>query len=362
MDSLGPPLLYGFANLIAGLGIGWYAYKTRSNVIHRNEDTTPEKDVVALLEELREAMFDQAETWDVLQETLSGDPIQSARELAVHLRTNRLYGRLLKSYGSQLEHADPEHLIVPDDIQENVAARREEIGDVTSALEKFEEGHDASTLTNLAERLTELERSNEDLRRELNAARSKISEQKEHLVDARIAAFHDHLTELPNRRAFDLRLEKLEAAFRETDRTFCLLMIDLDHFKALNDVYGHDAGDAMLKVAAHMITESCGAMDAAFRYGGEEFAVLASESDLTEASELAERIRNAIAQASLHLGEAVIRQTCSIGIAQAERDRLGRGLIRSADDALYVAKNAGRNVIHVAALSESISGSLQVGA
>lgn len=351
MDSLGLPLLYGFSNLLAGLLIGWYAYKTRT-AIARREGEHAEKEVVSLLEELREAMSDQSHTWGALQQTLAGNPETSAKELSVHLRANRTYKRLLKSYGSQLEHFDPEQRMVPDSIKENVAARGEELNDVTNALEDYESGQDSTSLANLAERLTELEKSNETLQRELNAARSKITEQKESLVDARIAAFHDHLTELPNRRAFDLRLEKVEATFRDNQRPFCLLLIDLDHFKEVNDVHGHDAGDAVLKVASRVITEACGQDDAAFRYGGEEFAVITTDTGLAAASELAEKIRNAMGQASLHVANAVIRRTCSIGVAQAQAERLGRDLIRTADDALYVAKGAGRNVIHVAPLFE----------
>src|SRR5206468_4459437 len=127
-------------------------------------------------------------------------------------------------------------------------------------------------------------------------------------------------------------------------RQLSLLLLDIDHFKQYNDHHGHTEGDAALRRVAGHLMKSVRSTDMAFRYGGEEFAVLLPSCSKTQASEVAEKIRGAIAAAPQRPGRTAARNTVSIGVSTFPEDaRVGRGLVDVADAALYVAKDAGRN-------------------
>ena len=155
----------------------------------------------------------------------------------------------------------------------------------------------------------------------------------------------DGLTGIGNRRAFDDRIghEVLEA--RDRDAPLSLLLLDLDHFKGVNDTFGHSTGDVLLSAFGRLLQDSTRACDVPFRYGGEEFAVLATRTSSQHAYNLAERIRN---QFSLRSCDATPghAQTVSVGICGTDQlapDFSVDTLIRAADAALYRAKQEGRN-------------------
>ena len=171
------------------------------------------------------------------------------------------------------------------------------------------------------------------------------------------SGFTDVLTGWNNRRYLVVRLgEELARARRDQTRLVCL-MLDVDHFKRVNDTYGHAAGDVVLRELAQRIESQVRASDVAARYGGEEFVVLLPDTDVAAAQRLAERIRAAIGGAPIGLpGGASTTITVSIGIAEvspAQGDRdlktLGDSLLARADVALYAAKSAGRDRVMVEA-------------
>ncbi|MFA6144102.1 MAG: diguanylate cyclase [Sulfurimonas sp.] len=164
---------------------------------------------------------------------------------------------------------------------------------------------------------------------------------KNHLEEL---AFHDALTGLYNRGDFDKKLkEELTRALRY-ERSLSLLMLDIDFFKNVNDTYGHQAGDEVLKGIATIIATSIRKNDYGARYGGEEFIVILPETDTTEAIALAERIKDAIEKNAFYLSnDTVIHVTISIGVASSTKGILPECLIESADNALYKAKANGRN-------------------
>ena len=159
----------------------------------------------------------------------------------------------------------------------------------------------------------------------------------------------DALTGLNNRRKL---LESLEVEFARTKRYgqhFSLCMLDLDHFKMVNDQYGHDAGDQVLKAISETISQELRESDVSGRIGGEEFALLLPDTDLTKASELSERLRLKIEQLKVQLnsGES-IKLTTSIGVAEyAASMTLSTDMLRLADKRLYRAKDNGRNQISI---------------
>ncbi|HEY6878705.1 MAG TPA: GGDEF domain-containing protein, partial [Polyangiales bacterium] len=166
------------------------------------------------------------------------------------------------------------------------------------------------------------------------------------------AAVRDRLTGLHNRGYFDDRLAAEWAFVKRHQSTMAVLVIDLDHFKAINDTHGHPVGDAVLKCAAAKIRESLRAEDLAARYGGDEFVVLARGTDSGGGQVLGQRLRTRIAQAQVEIPAGVVKVTASIGVAVMRRDLVFRSpaeLLASADAALYEAKHNGRNQVVVSA-------------
>jgi diguanylate cyclase (GGDEF)-like protein len=171
------------------------------------------------------------------------------------------------------------------------------------------------------------------------------------------SGFTDVLTGWNNRRYLVVRLGEEIARAKRERRTLVCLMLDIDHFKRVNDTWGHAAGDAVLRELAQRIESQVRASDVAARYGGEEFVVLLPDTTVAAAASLAERIRLAVSASPIELpGGESITITASIGIAEvspgpgaAEIKTMGESLLARADVALYAAKSAGRDQVVVEA-------------
>ena len=158
----------------------------------------------------------------------------------------------------------------------------------------------------------------------------------------------DQLTQLANRRSLMQQLGREDARFFRTGRGFTLAIFDIDHFKSVNDRYGHLGGDKVLKAVSSTMIREIRSSDMLSRYGGEEFLLLMPETDLQEALVMAERIREKISSQPIQVGDSEIFITISGGIAETLKDhRDFEGVIKRADDALYVAKECGRNQIKI---------------
>jgi diguanylate cyclase (GGDEF)-like protein len=154
----------------------------------------------------------------------------------------------------------------------------------------------------------------------------------------------DPLTGLNNRRAFyDITAPLWSNAVRHAHAT-AVLLLDIDHFKQINDTHGHAQGDAVLKALAAVLRQSVRQGDVLARWGGEEFIVFLPETRLPQAISLAERLRVAISEVRVACESGAIALTASVGVAQLdERHATLDALIGSADEALYQAKEQGRN-------------------
>jgi diguanylate cyclase (GGDEF)-like protein len=164
----------------------------------------------------------------------------------------------------------------------------------------------------------------------------------------------DGLTGLFNRRYFDERLES-EHAFAVRHRSaLAVLLCDIDHFKKVNDVHGHQAGDAVLRAVATELRERVRTEDVVARFGGEELVVIARGVDVNGTRQFAERLRAIVEALRIEIDDKVIAVTVSIGVAHSHAGPAAvrpEGLVASADNALYAAKRAGRNR---ALLAESV--------
>ena len=160
-------------------------------------------------------------------------------------------------------------------------------------------------------------------------------------------AFRDTLTCHPNRRYVELKVKQSLEELRQFERPFGLLMFDVDHFKQVNDRYGHDTGDAILKVISETMTKSLRANDIVGRWGGEEFLAVLLDVDAGLLRGLAERCRSLVAESGVLSGESHISVTVSVGATLVTREDSIHEAIKRADQLMYVSKSSGRNRITV---------------
>jgi diguanylate cyclase (GGDEF)-like protein len=194
------------------------------------------------------------------------------------------------------------------------------------------------------ERTEALAAANQELIAANAALRSEIKERKRIEEELRLLAVTDPLTGASNRRYFmDRAREELARSLRY-GQPLHLLYMDLDHFKSVNDRYGHDAGDVVLTAVVATCRTTLRATDLFGRLGGEEFAALLIQTDSRAARQTAERLRKAIAKTSVPCGQATVGVTASIGMAGLDGPQESlETLLKRADTALYAAKRGGRN-------------------
>lgn len=187
----------------------------------------------------------------------------------------------------------------------------------------------------LAERLKRLRRRMQDQKRELRQALDEIHQM----------ATHDSLTGLMNRRCLDDLLDKEIRRSARSGARLCLALIDLDHFKRINDQHGHACGDEVLRVFARDVGQKVRITDALGRWGGEEFVLLMPDVDLPRARAGAERLRRELEQLAIVHGTSTIHVTLSAGVVELQDGEAAEALVNRADQALYEAKSRGRNTV-----------------
>jgi diguanylate cyclase (GGDEF)-like protein len=186
-------------------------------------------------------------------------------------------------------------------------------------------------------------------RRQVQDLGRRVVELRAELEIARTQAIQDPLTELYNRAALSEEVERVASLAAFLSAEPCLLLIDIDHFKSVNDRHGHPAGDAVLQAVADNITRHfMRREDFVARYGGEEFAVLARESTLERVLQRADRLRETQAKLEVATQTGPVTVTMSIGIARHEPGEAPAIWLERTDRALYAAKHAGRDRVEVA--------------
>ncbi|AUZ44093.1 diguanylate cyclase [Pseudomonas orientalis] len=192
----------------------------------------------------------------------------------------------------------------------------------------------AARLQGLAERVANMEQEAQGYR--------------EHLEIQRQKALLDPLTGLPNRAAWSERLDHEVNAWHQQGNSLSLAMLDLDHFKRINDGYGHLAGDKVLKIIANVLRKRLRSTDFIARFGGEEFVLLMPDSALSDALAVGEMLRVAVEACPFHFKGEPVTITVSMGVAQFQPGERSDLALKRADEALYRAKAAGRNQVQAA--------------
>jgi diguanylate cyclase len=192
----------------------------------------------------------------------------------------------------------------------------------------------------IVERLVQ---ANERMQVQLQAAEKRLQSQAREIESHVKEARTDALTRLANRRAFDDEIRRHFEDYRRSGTSFCLMLVDVDHFKKFNDTYGHQVGDEVLKGVAWVLRREFTEHELVCRYGGEEFAVIFPGNDLDAVIRRAEQGRQAIGQEVIEYQEMDLRVAASGGIAEIQPNESVEQLVKRADDALYVSKSSGRN-------------------
>ena len=189
------------------------------------------------------------------------------------------------------------------------------------------------------------------LQQRLDASRAEIERLQQEVNRAREAALADELTGLTNRRGFDLALSACLAAERANTEGTCLLLADIDHFKQVNDTYGHLVGDKVLRAVAQILKASVKGKDTAARFGGEEFVVLLPDTSIDGAQALAENLRSTIERSRIRRSDnqqEIAQITVSFGIASYRAGESANDFVSRVDNALYLSKRLGRNRVTLA--------------
>jgi diguanylate cyclase len=271
-------------------------------------------------------------------------------------------------YAKYLSHDQNEIAIkrAGEQIQETILGVNQAVSDVRSQTEGYNKNLKKtvqfvqttqdpnaiqSALGHLVTDTQKMVEMNERLDQELAKSTRVISDLQRDLEIVRREAMTDGLTGLANRKAFDRELNRMIQEAKEKHETFTLLMVDIDHFKSFNDNFGHQVGDQVLRLVGRALVDGIKGRDFASRYGGEEFAIILPQSNMTAGVAVGNSLRRAVASKDLvnrNTSEKLGQVTMSVGVAEYVNGESGEELIERADSALYTAKHNGRNQVAAA--------------
>jgi diguanylate cyclase len=241
----------------------------------------------------------------------------------------------------------------------------ERVGQQLGRLSEAFRSNDPDVIRREAEGMAGLVQTAMDRRRQREAEQlatlsDKIKDLRDELQAAREQAARDPLTQLHNRAALDTHLERVSDLAFLLNSSPCLLMIDVDHFKQINDRYGHAAGDEVLRrIADALVRQFLRREDFVARYGGEEFVVVIPDSTLQSAKKRADRVREAVGDLEIAVANTTLKVTISIGISSLAEGDASKSWLARADAALYEAKAGGRNKVHLAPFPQHSLASLR---
>ncbi len=200
---------------------------------------------------------------------------------------------------------------------------------------------------NIMDEIEKIKYVNMSLKAELEAARSVLEKQKESIDSLKELSLKDYLTGLFLRRYMDRVIEDALYNFKRYSTVFSIIMLDLDDFKKINDIYGHAAGDVVLKDFALMLKRITRHTDSCIRYGGDEFVVVLPETDLKSAEAVAKKIQSSLNSIVFKKGNVEFKCSVSIGITKVRENDTLESILERVDEALYKTKKEGKSGITI---------------
>jgi len=231
----------------------------------------------------------------------------------------------------------------------DLAGHGKNLGELADQISK---AHDYNEIKDVVDQMIvetkELVDSGKRLQKRMKISSEDLKQLQQDLEKSQQEAQTDVLTSLLNKRGFEKRFELERIRAKQNEISFSLIMVDIDHFKKVNDSFGHLVGDSLLKSIANLLKSHLRKNDIASRYGGEEFLILLPETGIQGAKAAAQKIRDTLATKEWKLketGKPMGKITVSMGIALYKLNEPEEALIKRVDDALYLAKNRGRDQI-----------------
>ncbi len=233
-----------------------------------------------------------------------------------------------------------------DKVSRESQSYQENLGDAAKQLTDGESSGVVDIVAQLIDETVRMQAVSRDLQEELVQTNQDLSSLRTDFKRVREESLADPLTGIQNRRAFDVSLVEARKHATANNEALCLLMVDIDHFKKVNDTYGHVVGDAVLKQVSNAINDTVRGGDVLARYGGEEFVLLLPNTPMEGAERVADNVCNNVRNQAMdrsRVGKDIGRVTVSVGVALFYRDESTEEFVVRADTALYRAKESGRN-------------------
>jgi len=235
-----------------------------------------------------------------------------------------------------------------DKVDRETQTYQESLGTVAKQLTDAEPSGTGDIVTRLIDETMRMQAASRSLQEELEKTNEDLQSLRTEFRRVRQESMVDPLTGIQNRRAFDTSLAAAREHAKTSNEALCLLLVDIDHFKKVNDIYGHVVGDAVLKQVVNAINDVVRGGDVLARYGGEEFVLLLPNTPMEGAERVADNICNQVRNQKMdngHVGKNVGRVTVSVGVALFSSNETIEQFVVRADTALYRAKESGRNRI-----------------
>lgn len=263
------------------------------------------------------------------------------------LNTSEKMSDSVKDVGDRMEVEMDEVISRLNEAMQQTSAYGDTLELASGQLDKESAGSSVKVMIdNLVTATRHMEQRSKQLESRLEQTADKVRTLQNNLEEIRIEASTDQLTKLPNRKAFDEKLDFETKNAARSGKPLTLLFTDIDHFKKFNDTWGHQTGDTVLRLVSLCLDQNVTEPQMAARFGGEEFAVVLPNTSLEDSKAIAENIREVVAKKKLQrksTGEDLGHITISIGVAQFNPGEPIADFVHRADACLYAAKRAGRN-------------------